>query len=159
MSGAVAGLIGSVKKAAAGAPTNIVLNGSATTTSTTNYYLGSRSTSAFKTTPASWLATFDGGTELLVVEYFAPALTVGTRYSVSVWVKNNSFAQDVTLSATFGSTVINLTQTPTTSAWMNYKIENALCATNSSLDIFVYATDANFYVDDITCVEGATALT
>jgi len=158
MSGAVAGLVGSVK-AAAVAPTNLVLNGSATTTSTTNYVLGSRSTSAFRTTPASWLAGFDGGSELYVVEYYATSvLTVGSRYSVSIWAKNNAVSQDVVLQAYFGSNLLSLTQTPTTSAWINYKIENALCSGNGNLDIFVYATDSNFYVDDITCVAGPTAL-
>lgn len=145
---------------ASGPPVNLVLNPSATTTSTTNYVIGSRSTSAFKTTPASWLAGFDGGSELYVVEYYASnLLTVGSRYSVSIWAKNNAVSQDVVLQVNFGtSTLLSLTQTPTTSEWTNYKIENALCSGNGNLDIYVYATNSNFYVDDITCVAGATAL-
>jgi hypothetical protein len=155
VSGAVAGLVGSVKAAAA-APTNLVLNGSATTTSTTNWTAGSRNTSIFKTTPASWLSVNYEPTETQAVEYFDPnMLTVGTRYSLSFWAR--AIYPNYPLSVTFytGSGSGTLIY-PSTTTFEYFKIENQLCtATNGG--IFIDSL-ANFYIDDVAIVAGATAL-
>jgi len=158
MSGAVAGLISSLK--AVIAPTNLVLNGSATTTSLTNYDWAVRSTTIYKTTPASWKSDFDTGPEQQAFSYTgAGALTVGTRYSASLFVKN-TVLQNVYLSVSFGTNVATLTQMPTVSAWTKYTIENVLCQTNGTLQIYAFGDFAaqEFYVDDVTVVQGATAL-
>jgi len=155
MSGVFAGLIGSVK-AAAVVPTNLVLNGSATTTSTTNWTAASRNTSIFKTTPASWMSVNYPSTETQAVEYFnANMLTVGTRYSLSFWARAiyPGFPITVTFYTGSGSTI---TINPSTTAFEYFKIENQLCtATNGG--IFIDSL-ADFYIDDVAIVAGSTAL-
>jgi hypothetical protein len=158
MSGAVAGLIGNLK--AVNAPTNLVLNGSATTTSLTNYDWAVRNTSIYKTAPASWKSDFDNGPEQQAFSYTGVnALTVGTRYSASLYVRN-TLLQNIYLSVSFGTNVATLTQMPTISGFMKFTLENFLCQTNGTLQIYAFGDFASqdFYVDDVIVIQGATAL-
>jgi hypothetical protein len=157
MSGVFAGLVASVK-AAAVVPTNLVLNPSATTTSTTNWYNGSRYTSIFKTTPASWLSTYYDSSETQVVEYFdANMLTVGTAYSLSFWARREFTANNVTVRFYSGGNTEVEVIAPSTSTFQYFKIENILCTSTPSGGFFI-DSPSGFFIDDVAIVAGATAL-
>lgn len=160
MSGVVAGLIGSVKAAAA-TPTNLVLNPSFTDDSTAgwsavgdNYF--SRRTTTFRTAPAS--LSYDNSDGEPTVSYTRESvLTVGQRYSLSLYLLNVN-GQSYTIKLYAGTTVTTLTTSSTTpNTWVNFKIENVLCAGNTTLQVEVSCVAFGF-IDDISVVQGATAL-
>ena len=155
MSGAVAGLIGSVKSASG--PTNIVTNGSATTTDATNYFGVLRNLVIFNTTPASWSVPYDIGADAAAFEFLkSSSLTVGTAYSLSFWARNGTPFQTISLSFNVGNTNSTTSITPTTTGWTYYKIENLTCTVNRTLDLLITANDL-FYLDDIWVIAGPTA--
>jgi hypothetical protein len=155
MSGVIAGLIGSVKAAAT--VTNIVNNGSATSSSDlANWYGTSRDTNVYKTSPASWLNGLDGDDNPIVEFYNTNLLTVGTSYSLSFWVKP---AGAMTLNIVFycGTNFGTNTVTPTIGIWNYYKIENIQCLVNKTIDVMLVGSN-NFNIDDMWVVSGATAV-
>ena len=159
MSGVVAGLIGSVKSAPSG-PVNLVSNPSFTTN--TNGWsiggLGDRTTSVFKSAPASLRAQG--------ISDFIPAsastslvLTIGQVYSASFWIYGSG--NTVNCNFTCGTTTSSLAQiVPLTGNFINYKIENVLCTGNTFGELsFTDSTeDPVFYLDNVSVVLGATAL-
>ena len=156
MSGAVASLVGSVMAAAA-APTNLVLNGSATTTDTTGWSDGNRTTSTFKSAPACWESVFNPDAELYLLRFNkSNTLTVGSKYSLSFWAKSNIVQQDINVYFGCGNSNSFLTASPTTAAFSYYKIENITCTSNQTLS--VYFDNALCFVDDVAVIAGATAL-
>jgi hypothetical protein len=157
MSGVFAGLIASVR-AAAVVPTNLVLNPSATTTSTTNWTAGERFTSIFKTTPASWLSTYYDSSETNAVEYFnASWLTVGTAYSLSFWARNDIAGNNVLVRFYSGTNSEVISITPSASTFQYFKIENILCTGTPSGGFFI-DSPGFFFIDDVAIVAGATAI-
>ena len=156
MSGAVAGLIGSVK--AASGPTNIVNNGSATSSSDlANYYGAVRNIAIFNTTPASWSVLYDLGSEQSAFEFLkSSSLTVGTAYSLSFWARNGFTGQTISVSLNVGNTNSIINVTPTITGWTYYKIENVTCTVSRTLDLIITANDL-FYLDDIWVIAGPTA--
>ena len=162
MSGAVAGLIASVKAGSAPAPTNLVANPSFTTN--INGWEGSgnisRDTVIFRSAPAS-LNTFFDGENIPYAQYGqASALTVGQRYSLSFWIRNTEASKTFTVQ--FGASQTTRV-IPASSSWQNVKFENVL-ATSSGMGIIIYTTDGSypylgsFNIDDVSVVLGATAL-
>jgi GTPase len=55
-----------------------------------------------------------------------------------------------------GSTIQPIIITPPTSAWVYYKIENVICATNTTVQLDA-SGPYQFYIDNIWLVAGATA--
>ena len=160
MSGAVAGLIGSVKSGSAPAPTNVITNGAFTVNSNGWYSInGYRDTSVFRSSPASF-ATYGTDEDLADAEYTqSGALTVGSSYSLAFWVRTGTQAFNVTLqlgSATYGLTTPTLSSS---SSWQYVKLENKLCVGNTNLRFYVYGGNGIAYnLDDVSVVQGATAL-
>ena len=159
MSGAVAGLIGSLKAGSAPAPTNIVTNPSLTTALTGWEGAGnsSRDTVIFRSAPAS-LNTYYDGDNIPYAQYGqASAFTVGQRYSLSFWIRNQAartFTIDFASSSTTTATI------PSSSSWQYLKFENVL-ATSTFMFITIYSPGGNltdFNIDDVSVVLGATAL-
>lgn len=160
MSGAVAGLIGSVKAAVA-SPTNLVVNPSFTTNITGWDSNGnsSRDTSVFRSAPAS-LDTYFDGENIPFASSSVGGLSAGQRYSLSFWIRNTEASKTFTVQfgASQGARVI-----PASSSWQNVKFENVL-ATTSSMGISIYTTDGSypylgsFNIDDVSVVAGPTAL-
>jgi len=139
------------------APVNLVLNPSATTTSTTNYAAVSRTTSVFKTAPASWFSLYYEPSETQVIEYSdGNMLTLGTRYSLSFWARRQ-FDEPILVQFYTGSTAGSININPSTTAFEYFKIENQLCSSRTSGGFFM-SSYADFYIDDIAIVEGPTAL-
>jgi hypothetical protein len=162
MSGVVAGLIGSVKAAAAGV-VNLVTNGSFTTTDLTNWgYIGTgteRTTSVYKTSPASLAADSFGENDPTVSFYKTNTLTVGSTYSLSFWLRTPTNLNSFTYSFDCGTTNVTTTTpliSPSTS-WLYYKVENVVCAGNGTLSFMIYS-GTNFQIDDVYVVAGATAV-
>jgi hypothetical protein len=135
VSGVVAGLIGSVKSAPS-APVNLIVNPSFTDASLLNwgsneYASFSRVTYDFRTAPACLL--YDQGDGPANAYYLKTnLLTVGSRYSMSLWIKNSPNAQSFTIEFVAGGNYQALT-TPEIAAnagYTQYKIENVLCTSN-----------------------------
>ena len=160
MSGVVAGLIGSVKAAPSG-PVNLVLNPSFTADSIDGWS-GSgnvglaRQTALFRTAPAG--LQFFGIEDLPNVTYYrGEGPTVGQSYSLSLYLYSLG-TQSYTIIFSAGSNNTTLTtgaKTPNT--WHNVKIENVTCEGYSAFSIQINC-DYDTYVDDVSVVQGATAL-
>lgn len=138
---------------------NLVTNGSFTTTDLTNYGGASlsRTTSWFKTSPASLNVDTDGSNDPFVYFSKSNVLTVGKYYSFSFWIQARS-GGDFGYGIQAGTNSIS-TFTPAMSAangFYYYKIENVLCTGNAGLYVGVNGLNA-FEIDDIWVVEGATA--
>lgn len=160
MSGVVAGLIGSVKAAPSG-PVNLVLNPSFTDNSTAGWsgsgdVYRARQTALFRTAPAG--LQFFGIEDLPNVSYSrGGVLTVGQSYSLSLYIYALG-TQSYTINFTVGSTLATLTtpsKTPNT--WHNFKIENVTCVGYSDFSIQINC-DYDTFVDDVSVVQGATAI-
>jgi hypothetical protein len=164
MSGVVAGLIASVKAGSAPAPTNLITNGAFTVNDVgwTNYGNGQRDTSVFRSSPASWY-TYLSDDYSPKAEYVQNnVLTVGSRYSLSCWVRNPNAAQSITVTMILGTNYVN-TNTATlaaSTAWQYVKFENQICLGNTNLTISIdsFSVGSDFYLDDVSLVLGATAL-
>jgi hypothetical protein len=157
MTGVLAGVIGSVKKAASG-PTNIMVNGSAT--SATNPFFGGsgfRNTTYFKTTPASWQMN-DVGNGPELTYFAATGLTIGQTYSMSWWSRNDPVngSEAVTFSPLSFSGGTGTTSYTPGATFTYYKLENM---TATSVGVYFQFTGSNFnsLFDDIWIVAGATA--
>jgi len=154
VSGVVAGLIGSVKTAPSGP---LVLNGSFDT-NTNGWSAITRNTTIYRSAPASGQVQFDGNFEAFESIYTRTScLTIGTAYSASVWVRNENISQTiyVFLYAGTASKFTSFTLSPSTS-WVQFKVENLVCAGNATLQIDVFSLDDNFYIDDIDAIVGST---
>lgn len=158
MSGVVAGLIGSVKSAAA-TPTNLVLNPSFTDDSTAGWSgeVFSRVTDFFRTAPASLV--YSGNDYNPQVIYSRNSvLTVGVAYSLSIWIRTfNTQSFLIQLSVGSGGASFQTATQSQAAGWVNYKIENYVCQSNTNLAISVLS-DYSAYIDDVSVVQGATAL-
>ena len=159
MSGVVAGLIGSVKAAAA-TPTNLVTNPSFTV-NTVDWYSDdstlTRDTTIFRSAPAS-LAYSGNDASPATYYYKTNLLTIGQSYSLSIWVRSiyDQGFFNITLQTGTGFTTLSTTVSAS-SSFTNYKIENVLCTGNTNLQVFI-ASESPAYIDDISVVQGATAL-
>jgi len=159
MSGSVASLIASVKSGSSG-PTNIFINGSATT-ATPIGWLGSaysRNTSYFKTTPASWQMNDISGDGPELTYFQATGLTIGSKYSISWWSRNDPLngSDPVTftpLSLSGGTGTFSYTPSGT---FTYYKVEG-MTASATSVYVQWYASSYSALVDDIWLVAGNTA--
>ena len=159
MSGAVAGLIASVKTSTAPSG-NLVLNPSFDTDISPWQYSITRDIVTYRSAPASGKVIYDVGAELAITQYTSNgSLTIGQNYSASVWVRNNLGAQDFTLQLICGavgkSTTVSL---PISSSWVNIKVENVTCATNTNLNLLIYGDFYDYNIDDVSVVTGATAI-
>ena len=160
MSGVVAGLVASVKSAPSG-PVNLVLNPSFTADSIDGWS-GSgnvglaRQTALFRTAPAG--LQFFGIEDLPNVSYYrGEVLTVGQSYSLSLYLQALG-EQSYTIKFYAGDTITTLTTpTKTANTWHNFKIENVSCVGNTSFIVEINS-DYDTYVDDVSVVQGATAL-
>jgi len=159
MSGVVAGVIGSVKAVATG-PTNIVVNGSATT-ATPVKWLGlaySRNTTYYKTTPASWQMN-DVGNGPELTYFAATSLTIGQQYSMSWWSRNDPLNSATTttfspLSFTGGTGTFSYTPTTT---FTYYKVEGMTANATSVYFQWYSSGNDSTIIDDIWLIAGATA--
>jgi len=158
MSGIVAGLIASMKSGSSG-PTNIFINGSATTTTPVGW-LGLayfRNTTYFKTSPASWQMNDVGnGPELTYFQ--TTGLTIGSQYSISWWSRNDpangsDAVTFVPLSLSGGTGTFSYTPSGT---FTYYKV-GGMIATATSIYVQWYASSYSALIDDIWLVAGATA--
>jgi hypothetical protein len=160
MSGVVAGLIGSVKAAAA-AVVNLVTNGSFTTTDLTNWSGTNiyRYTSFFRTTPACLGSDSLGESDPYLSYFQTNALTVGSRYSLSLWIQSRANPEAFTITFNCGTTTSTVTTASLGPAntYYYYKIENVLCAGNGTLEISIPST-TSIEIDDVWVVAGATAV-
>jgi hypothetical protein len=161
VSGVFAGLIGSVKSAPS-APVNLIVNPSFTDSPLLNWYSNdaapvSRLTSNFRTTPAC-LTYGQGDGDANAFYLKTNVLTVGSSYSMSLWIKNSPNAQSFTINFVAGAnsqTLITAEIAPN-SGYTQYKIENVLCTTNANLQVGV-TSPYDGYIDDVSVVLGATA--
>ena len=162
MSGVVAGLIASVKSAPSG-PVNLVENPSFTDVSLENWdsnYYGTflRVTYDFRTAPACLF--YDQGDGPANAYYLkSNVLTIGSRYSMSLWIKNAANPQSFTINFQAGANNQTLTtaEIAAYAAYTQYKIENVLCTTNGTLLVAV-SSPYYAFIDDVSVVLGATAL-
>jgi hypothetical protein len=160
MTGILAGLIASVKAGSAPAPTNIVLNPSFTTNITGWEGGGNtlRDTVNYRSAPASLNTYYDGDNIPYATYGLASALTVGQRYSLSFWIRNESVAR--TFRIEFAGSSTTTATIPASSSWQYLKFENVL-ATSTYMFITIYSPAGNiteFNIDDVSVVLGATAL-
>ena len=163
MTGVIAGLIGSIITIAGGTPTNLISNGSFTvnTTGWTDTGTQVRDTSVFRSAPASYSTGFseDYGA---IAEYTQNGiLTVGSRYSISLWIYNPLGAQPFTIRMQLGTsaTFFNSASYPALASWQYIKFENQLCSGNSNFSFYIAGSGANaFNIDDVSLVLGPTAL-
>lgn len=160
MSGVLAGLIGSVKAEAAGV-VNLVTNGSFTTTNLTNWSGSNiyRYTDFFRTTPACLGSDSFGENDPYLSYYKTNTLTVGSRYSLSLWIQSRANPGIFTITFNCGTTTSTVTTASLGPAntYYYYKIENVLCAGNGTLEISIPST-TNIEIDDVWVVAGATAV-
>lgn len=155
--------IGRVFTPVVSGPVNLVLNPSFTTNAT-DWYIGNgssgRDTSVFKSAPASFKAQGVGEFSQASTGYSRnSSLTIGQVYSASVWIRG--MGGEVLISFSCGTNNSTSTQVvPNTGNFINYKIENVLCSGNTNLLISFqdYGEDNYFYVDDVSVVQGPTAL-
>jgi hypothetical protein len=156
--GAVAGLIGSVK--AASGPTNLFINGSATTATPISFINGEyqRNTTYFKTTPAAWQQNDQGNGPALT--YFAAStLTIGNTYSISWWSRSdplnapslNTFAP---LSFVGGTGTLTFTPTGT---FTYYKLEGMTANSTNAYLKWSNPNNDSTIIDDIWLIAGPTA--
>jgi len=150
------------------APTNIVTNPSFTTDIVGwDSVIGnnSRDTSKFHSAPASLNTYFDGEDNPYANYYQNNALTIGQRYSLSLWINNPVIAPTRPLTITFSAGSNTVTSSPTftpSASWVYVKIENVLCTGSATLSINV--TDISNYpavefnIDDVAVVLGPTAI-
>jgi hypothetical protein len=161
MSGAVQGLIGSLKSASGVTPTNIITNGSFTV-NLNNWVTESnlsRNTVNFRSAPAS-------GFTYTTDEYFAEVtyiqssgLTAGQAYSFSAWIRNPDTSQVFYIYLQLGSNVYT-TSTATlgiSTGWQQIKFENKL-ANGAGMFFNVQGEGGSFYIDDVSLIAGPTAL-
>lgn len=162
MGGSVASIIGSVKKAAT-APTNFIVNGSFDTAVTSPpWVVGSgvptRSTARFHSAPASGLNGSDADGNSSVYYSANSVLTIGSYYSLSLWVYFANVGANTTLYYSTGFNASSISVSATAGVWSYVKIENQLCTSATSLSFQLYDLNSlPFYVDDIWVVSGATA--
>ena len=159
MSGAVAGLIGSVKAASA-TPTNLVTNPSFTV-NTVDWASDdgnlTRDTTIFRSAPAS-LAYSGNDASPATYYYKTNLLTIGQRYSLSIWVRSIYDQGFFTITLQAGTTFLSITPTVSaSSSFTNYKIEDVLCTGNTTLQVYS-VSESPAYIDDVSVVQGATAL-
>jgi hypothetical protein len=156
MAGIAQGLIGSIKTASA--PSGpLVLNGSFDT-NTDGWSSITRNTTIYRSAPASGRVEFDSNVEAYESIYTQTnCLIIGTAYSVSVWVRNPNFSQTIYVYIYAGTAYkyTSFTLSPS-SSWVQFKVENLVCAGNATLQIDVFALDSNFYIDDIDAIAGST---
>jgi hypothetical protein len=155
MTGSFAGLIGSVKKVVASGLTNLFPNGDFTSTDITGWNIGQRTTSLFYSSPASLLAPAVGEADPQIYYSNAGILTIAQPYSLSFWLRADG-VDPITFYFYVGSTLQTIIITPSTIAWVYYKIENVICATNTTVQLNA-SGPWQFYIDDIWLVAGATA--
>ena len=141
-------------------PVNLVNNGSATTTDTTNYSIQvARVTHSFKTAPASWQGQGFVENDPLF-DFFKPnALVIGQRYSLSLWIRNATNPETLTILFSAGTNTQTLStglMTPN-NGFFYFKIENVLCTGATYLGVSV-GSFSDMQVDDIWVVAGATAV-
>jgi len=161
VSGVVAGLIASVKSAPS-APINLIVNPSFTNSPLLNWGSNesapfSRITSGFRTTPAC-LTYGQGDGDANAFYFKSNVLTVGSSYSMSLWIANSPNSQSFTINFQAGANSQTLTTAviAPNAGYTQYKIENVLCTTNAN--IFVGVTSPyDAYIDDVSVVLGATA--
>jgi hypothetical protein len=161
VSGVVAGLIASVKSAPS-APVNLIINPSFTDSPLLNWYSNesapvSRATFEFRTTPAC-LTYGQGDGDANAFYFKSNVLTVGSRYSMSLWIKNSPNLQSFRIDFVAGANTQTLT-TPLilpNAGYTQYKIENVLCTTNQNLQVGVTSL-YDGYIDDVSVVLGSTA--
>jgi hypothetical protein len=163
MSGAVAGLIGSLKAAAVAAPTNIITNPSFTVNLNgwTSYGTEARETAVFRSAPACYSTGFSEDFGAIAEYTQAGALTVGSSYSLSLWIRNAVGAQTFNIQMTLGTstTFFSSASYSQSTSWQYIKFENQLCAGNSNFSFNIYGGNGNgFEIDDVSLVLGATAL-
>jgi hypothetical protein len=158
VTGAVAGLLASVKSGST-TPVNLVTNPSFAA-NTTDWYSDetapARDTAVFRSAPAS-LAYYGGDASPATYYYKNNLLTVGSRYSLSIWIRT-LYAQGFFL-ITFqaGGTSQQISVSPSSdNLFTNYKIENVLCTVDGSMQISV-VSESPAYIDDVWVVQGATA--
>jgi hypothetical protein len=159
VSGVIAGLIASVKSAPS-APVNLVTNPSFTV-NTADWYSDdgnlTRNTVTFRSSPAA-LAYSGNDASPATYYYKTNVLTVGSRYSLSIWIKTIYPQGFFTISFQAGSSSQELNINPSdTAPFTNYKIENLLCTGNGTLQVFV-TSESPAYIDDVSVVLGATAV-
>jgi len=158
MSGVVAGLIGSIKTAAAPSG-NLVLNPSFDTDVSPWQYTITRDVVTYRSSPASGKVVYDEFSELAITQYTRnSSLTIGQNYSATIWVRNNVASQSFTMQLLCGaaskSTTVSL---PVSSSWVSIKVENVTCATNTNLNLIIYGDFYDWNIDDISVITGATA--
>jgi hypothetical protein len=159
MSGVVAGLIASIKTAAAPSG-NLVLNPSFDTDVSPWGYSITRDVVTYRSAPASGKVIYNAVYENPITEYIRnSSLTIGQNYSATIWVRNNLSAQYFYMFLFCGnaskSTTVFL---PASSSWVSIKVENVTCATNTNLTLQIYADFYDYNIDDVSVITGATAL-
>lgn len=163
MTGVIAGLIGSVITITGGTPTNLISNGSFTVNTTGWINAGTqvRDTSVFRSTPASYSTGFSENFGAIAEYAQTGILTVGSRYSISLWIYNPLGAQSFNISMTLGNstTYFSSASYPALASWQYIKFENQLCSGNSNFSFYIYGGNGiSFNIDDVSLVLGPTAL-
>lgn len=150
-------------------PTNFVINGgfespiSATNWSDGNGGTPSRNTAGGAKAGTYYLASnYDPNSEAYKANYSAnSSLTVGSFYSLSVWLQTNSIADTVSIDWSFGTNTGTLNATVTlpsigTNIWQKFTIANKQCLGNGTLSINFTDNSASFGIDELWVVSGAT---
>jgi len=142
-------------------PTNLVTNGSFTTTNLSEFYRAdmgygsARDTSYYRTAPASLICTSYIEDDPTFAWYKATGIA-GQKYSFSGWV-SSAEAFGAIMQITTGSTTTNFTLNYSGGGWQYWKFENLTFTGTGGLGISFAATPA-FYVDDVWVVNSATAV-
>jgi len=158
MVGIAQGLIGSIKTASAPAG-DLVLNGSFAVDVSGWFGDVSRDTAVYYSSPASMFVSYLYGEDAPYTSYSRTGvLTIGQAYSLSLWLKNANFIGSLTVVMQCGTATKQTVLSHSASGpWVNIKVENVVCASNTNMLISVASDAEVFNVDDVVAVAGTTA--
>ena len=163
MAGIAQGLIGSIKTASGGTPTNLITNGSfsVNTNGWTFLETQARDTSVFRSSPASYNTGSSDNDGAIALYTQNGAVAAGSSYSLSLWLRNPVSAQTFSISLSLGTSTYNFTSASysASTSWQYIKFENQLCTGNTNFSFYIYSSlSGAFNIDDVSLVLGATAL-
>jgi hypothetical protein len=144
--------------------TNLITNPSFTVDMTdwVGNFATYRTTSIFRSTPASLTSYLDAdGSPPFVQYYKSNATSYATPYSFSAWIRNPSESRAFAIQFIAGGTLCNTTTAiiPASTSWQYIKVENCLSGGSGTLMVSAspLSGTTEFQIDDVAVVQGATA--
>jgi hypothetical protein len=158
MSGSVASLVSSLKKAVV-TPTNLVVNSGFETLPLTGWdaILSDQTRTSVNPHTGSWCGVpgYDGDFGQNMWAY-GSTLTVGQYYSISFWIRAGA-TTSMAFSWQLGTNTGTYTAITSGTAWTYFKIENKQCLGNTNFKLSFEDASYSYFVDDVWLQQGATA--